>query len=280
MSKLFNIISSHRPLKRLLWITGLILLLGFVLPMTTFAAPEVPEGAEKCIGCHLEQTENWEKSPHAKAILNDTLRGVTCESCHGEFVLGHPEDGVQLLPIDSGVCEDCHGNTFEQWEHSAHAQAGVQCIGCHLAHPLDFRLTEEALCHSCHLDHYEYYSSTPHSDVGLTCADCHFPSTPISELVFNSEDCTSCHEGTVHQTLGTLHQANTVPVANTQMQPVAGSDYSPEMSICAESPAQDNDESSSTMTLVSLGLGIGIGGMLGIIFMQFVGYMNLMRVRR
>jgi hypothetical protein len=63
------------------------------------------------------------------------------------------------------------------------------------------------------------------------------------------------------------------------MQPVSQSDYSPAQTICLES-AQETDESPPTMLLVSLGLGIGIGGMLGIIFMQFVGYMNLMRVRR
>ena len=288
MSKSLTSLFNHWSIKQLLWIGGLIVLLGFVLPMTALASDPVPPGAEKCIGCHPDQTESWQDSPHAEAILDDeNLRGIMCESCHGTYVVDHPnESAIQELTIDSSVCQECHNNTFEQWEHSTHAQAGVQCIGCHLAHTLEFRIAEEALCHSCHLDRYEYYSSTPHSNIGLTCADCHFPSTPISELVFNSEDCSSCHEGSVHQTLGTLHQANTVPVSSASMQPVTQPDNSSEQMTClgsaqqTDESARQTDEPLPTMSLVSLGLGIGIGGMLGIIFMQFVGYMNLVRVKR
>ena len=279
MSKSLTSLFNHWPIKQLLWVGCLVVLLGFALPMTALASDPVPPGAEKCIGCHPEETESWRDSSHANAILNeDTLPGIICESCHGIYVVDHPDQDIMQLTVDSIVCEECHVNTYEQWKHSEHAQAGVQCIGCHLSHSQEFRIAEEALCHSCHLDRYEYYADTPHSDIGLTCPDCHFPSQPISDLVFNSEDCSTCHEGTVHQTLGTLHQADITQVDSTRMQPVAGSDLIVEPAPCIKGEQQD--ESLPTMSLVSLGLGIGIGGMLGIVFMQFVGYMNLVKVKR
>lgn len=280
MSRPITFSFNHRLIKQLVWIGCLVLLLGFVLPATTLALPPAPPGAETCIGCHPEETASWQNSPHARAFSNDkSPLGVTCETCHSSYVVGHPDQGVMQLTVDSSVCEDCHANTFGQWRHSTHAQAGVQCIGCHLSHSQEFRITEDALCYSCHRDRQEYYASTPHSDVGLTCVDCHFPSKPTGEMVFTSEDCSKCHGGTVHQTLGTLHQASTIQVANASMQPVVEADYPPELTTKLEM-AQQTNESLHTMLLVYLGLGIGIGGMLGIVFMQVVGYVNQGRVKK
>lgn len=283
MSKPTTAISSHRAIKPLLCSVCLFLLLAINLPMTALAAPPAPPGAEKCIGCHPAETASWQDSSHAKAILDDkSLSGVTCESCHGVYVVGHPEEGLQQLTVNSIVCEDCHINTFEEWKHSTHAKAGVQCIGCHLSHSQEFRLDEEALCHSCHRQQYRFYSTTPHSDAGLTCADCHFPAEPVSAMAFSNAECATCHEGTVHQTLGTLHQASTVPMSSGNIQPVVDSNFAPEQRAVAETEiaARTDELSESSKSLIYLGMGTGIGGMLGILFMQLIGYISMGRVKK
>lgn len=272
--------SKDHPKGRLVVIIGLSLLLGLVLPVTIVAAPPPPLGAEKCVGCHPEETDTWRNSTHAHAVINEGGPiGVTCEACHGQYVVDHPDQGVMQLTVDSSVCENCHADTFGQWRHSTHAQAGVQCIGCHLSHSQYFRLTEEELCHSCHREHSENFSGTPHNAAGLTCIDCHFPSTPVGEMAFTSDDCAKCHEGAVHQTLGTLHQASTIQAVSLRTLPDPAPAAVPELRAKLEVAQQEN-KSLQTMSLVYLGLGMGIGGMLGIAFMQVIGYLNRGKVKK
>ena len=264
----------------LVLISFLILVVGLVFPVTiTTAAPPPPLGAEKCVGCHPEETDTWRNSTHAHVVFDEGGPiGGTCEACHGRYVVGHPEEGVMQLTVDSSVCENCHTDTFGQWRHSTHAQAGVQCIGCHLSHSQYFRLTEEELCHSCHREHSENFRSTPHNAAGLSCIDCHFPSTPVGEMAFTSDDCAKCHEGAVHQTLGTLHQASTIQTVSSR-QTVVEPEVIPELRAKLEI-AQQEKKSLQSLSLVYLGLGMGIGGVLGIAFMQVIGYVNRGKVKK
>jgi len=275
-------VCSNGLAHRWMLIACLVILIGLVSPISLFAAPPPPPtGAETCIGCHPEETETWRNSPHATVRADDDQdAGVTCEACHGDYLVGHPEEGVMQMAVDSAVCEECHADTFGQWRHSTHAQADVQCIGCHLSHSQDFRLSEALLCYSCHRDHSEYYYNTPHSGVGLTCIDCHFPSAPLEEMIFTSEDCTKCHEGAVHLTMGTIHLPDVTEISNvTQMsdaQPMTKQDAMLELSSKLQIAEQAN-KSLQIMSMVWLGLGIGIGGVLGIILMQVIGFLNRAR---
>lgn len=178
------------------------------------------------------------------------------------------------MAVDSAVCKECHADTYGQWRHSTHAQAGVQCIGCHLSHSQEFRLSESLLCYSCHRDHSQYYSGTPHNAAGLTCIDCHFPSVPPGEMIFTSEDCTKCHEGAVHLTMGTIHLPDVTQISD--VQPMTEHNALLELSSKLEITEQAN-KSLQMMSMVWLGLGIGIGGVLGIILMQVIGFLNRAR---
>jgi formate-dependent nitrite reductase cytochrome c552 subunit len=301
----------------------LVVLLGLLLPATVLAGPPDPgyQGPEKCAECHSAETEAWQNSPHALAMADidesehmacgeevgteectclgchttdfDPIErtyayeGVSCEACHGAYVEGHPKDGVMHLDIDSSVCSDCHVETYEQWQDSLHGQTGVQCIGCHLSHSQDFRLTDEALCGACHRDRLEDFAHTAHESSEVTCTDCHLSSVTAHETaalasadqsigrpvapshsftVVSSQACVSCHGQTIHEV---IPRDDLTQAANVRL--LAMADRAPELAAQLEAAEQTN-KSLRVMTLVSLGLGIGIGGMMGIIFMLVIGY--------
>lgn len=278
------------PVKRLAVTISLIVLLSLMLPAAALADPPDRTGGEPCIRCHKEESEAWENSPHAGVTDAETGQSeVTCQACHGSYVENHPQEGVMRLTVDSSVCEQCHTSTFAQWENSRHAQAGVQCIGCHKSHSQELRLTDETLCASCHRDRQNDFADSVHANAGVTCVECHLASTDSHETALagtgefkgpipapnhdftsvSAESCVGCHAEDIHiekpsftSTADTrlLAMADRVPVLRTELETV-----------------QQTNKSLQTMTLVSLGLGLGIGGMLGIISVLVFGYINQRR---
>ncbi len=245
--------------------------------------------AEECIDCHPQEATAWQDSPHAKAASHGF--GATCKNCHGSFVENHPGKGVMQLNTDSSVCSDCHAETFEQWKNSPHAKNGVQCIGCHLSHSQDFRLTDETLCGSCHRDRLDDFSHSAHSYAEVTCIDCHLaPGPGIDETALvsaggsggtatkqvpnhnfagvPSENCARCHGQRIHT--AALH--SDVGNAST-VNLVAMADRVPELTDKLEA-AQEKNESLQMLTLISLGGGLGIGGILGSLFVLMAGYLT------
>jgi hypothetical protein len=319
---------AHR---RLLGSSALVVLLLLCLPLVALAAPPEPgyAGPEKCAECHSAETEAWQASPHAQALtdLDKSVQsacaegmaasecacltchttdfdpaantyahaGVTCEACHGPYVEGHPQNGVMQLDADSSVCSDCHAETHKQWQASLHAEAGVQCIGCHLSHSQDFRLSDEALCGACHRDRLDGFAHTAHKNAEVGCTDCHLSSAPIDETaalasadqsiggraapshsftVVSSQACVGCHGQTIHEQ---APSSGLTQVADVRMLALA--DQAPELAAQLDA-AEQSIKSLRVMSLVSLGLGMGIGGMLGIVFMLVVGYVIQGRAKR
>ncbi len=280
-------------IRHLAWLGCLVVLLGFSLPGRVQAAPPAPAGAEACADCHEEETVAWQSSPHALAAGKvGGIPGATCEDCHGPYVEDHPEAGVMQLSVDSSICQDCHSNTFKEWNGTMHAQAGVQCIGCHLSHSQEFRLTDQALCGSCHRERLEDFEYTTHDLNGVACIDCHVSSAVATENVtfindgnteapesipapshdfthVSSEDCITCHGQDAHSAL-----PEGEAVADARLISMAES--VPELTAKLETTQQEI-ESLQIMTPVALGLGMGLGGMMGVIFMLVVGYINQRR---
>ena len=274
--------------RRLALIVCVIMLASFILPLTALAGPPTPVGAENCVECHEAETAAWQNSSHAIAV-NDQgkLVGATCENCHGPYTDEHadnPEDTMLALHIDSSPCQDCHEITYGQWQGSIHAEAGVQCIGCHLSHSQDLRVSSEHLCDSCHRE--GKFTHTTHSAAHVRCIDCHLSTTAVyntfdvalasikqsnSEKTIPShdftgalpQDCIESHGDDVHkEDLAISHKpASTSPDGETAK-------------LAAE--LQNAEQSNRTLmitTPISLGLGIGIGGMMGIVAMLVIGYM-------
>jgi len=285
MLKIFTTFKS----RQLLLLGCFFILLTLILPGVALAAPPAPAGAEPCAECHEPETNAWQDSPHAKASANENgAIGATCEGCHGTYVEGHPGEGTMLLTVDSSVCEDCHADTFAQWQGTVHAEAGVQCIGCHLSHSQEFRLTDETLCGSCHRERLDDFSHTAHGLAHVACTDCHASSMPGGDLELasisvsqsimapdhdftgvSSEDCIRCHGQDAHTLLPAHDQ-----IADAQV--VALAESVPDLTAKLDA-AEESNKTLQIMAPVSLGIGLGIGAVLGVAFMVVVGYINQRR---
>jgi hypothetical protein len=276
------------PYTYLLPVGCVLILLTLILPGTAFASPPAPAGAEPCAECHQPETTAWQDSPHAKAGDNETSAvGATCEDCHGVYIEGHPDEGVMKLAVDSSSCEDCHADTFVQWQGTIHAKAGVQCIGCHLSHSQEFRLTDESLCGSCHRERLDDFSHTAHGLAHVACTDCHASSMPTGDQLASisvsqsimapdhdfttvtSEDCVRCHGQDAHTLLPAGDQ-----IADAQIVALAESVPGLTEKLAA---VEDSNKTLQIMAPVSLGIGLGIGAVMGIAFMVVLGYINQRR---
>lgn len=160
---------------------SLAMLVGMLMwPGLAIAAPPPDSYADQCVDCHEPETMAWIESPHAAAVSNGEI-AATCEGCHGEYVEDHPDAGIMKLTVDSSVCHDCHSDTFGQWENTPHAEAGVQCIGCHMSHSQEARLTDDNRCSACHRDYEAEFAASPHGLSDVACTDCHMTAPPESD---------------------------------------------------------------------------------------------------
>lgn len=274
------------PIFALFLLCGLALLGSTATPL--YADENDPPGAEPCASCHAAETDAWLASPHAIDAGDTAMTsGATCAACHGEYSKGHPDDGVmEVLTVDSSLCQECHEATYGQWQHSIHASQNVQCIGCHQVHSQELRLTDLQLCRSCHKEAVDDPFHTAHWYGEVACTNCHMAVMPLpdnNQLVSNtgqpvamavpshdfvtvsSSNCLDCHKESVgpeamrnDPTLTELHAVT----ANAE---VLGNKLS---------AAQKVSKSLEQMTLVSLGLGIAVGGMLGLLLAIVIGYLS------
>lgn len=197
-------------------------------------------GPEFCANCHGDVHAQWQDTRHSQAFSSPIFQqnwqelgsqfrclachttgydpstssyaypGVTCESCHGPFQIGHPEQPMPVTP-DAALCATCHETTTNEWRASRHGQAGIDCQSCHDPHaqaPLAESVT--ALCANCHRDPGQTFTHGTHADAGLECSSCHMYTSrrsapPIGGLVptghtftVGSEACIGCHQDTVH----------------------------------------------------------------------------------
>ena len=269
----------------------LVTMLLLIKPTPVLADPPTNSGAEQCVECHQEETEAWLASPHAMAVNADTKEiGATCEGCHGAYVEGHPEAGIMSLTVDSSPCEECHATTFEQWENTTHAEAGVSCIGCHKSHSLQFRLSDSDHCGSCHKERQQDFGKSAHALADVACTDCHLSSTEaatedvtlISDRTdggvqapshdftkVSAEDCIKCHTQNAHRGLPATSDKDHVEKA--RMVAMAGS--VPQLAARLETSERKN-QSLMLLTPAMLGLGIAVGGAIGITSVMLFCYIN------
>jgi len=277
--------------RRLVSIASLVLLLGLGLPSITLADPPQPTGVDKCAKCHEEETEAWQNSVHAKSVtVADDLPGATCEACHGQDTGDHPDNDSMSLRVDSSMCGDCHTSTFNQWEDSRHAQAGVQCIGCHMSHSQVLRLTDEALCAACHHDQTRDDFHAAHAIAETACTDCHLSTATHDTLDgtkavagpspapnhdfadISADKCVGCHRSDIR----TQSSSDLAVEWVTRAELIARADREPNLATELERVQQSN-RTLQIMAPVSLGLGLGIGAMLGIIFILVISRLSQRR---
>jgi hypothetical protein len=276
---------------RLAIVAVVFVLLAMITPQPANAAPPAQEGAaipeipmtleeKQGCGCHSSENESWHLSPHGQSDAGGQPI-ATCATCHGEYVEGHPDKGMIPLATDSSVCTDCHEQTAAEWTGTVHAEAGIQCISCHISHTQDLRVTSDQVCETCHRDslqdplHMAHWlgeagctschmaDGTPHTGQSLASSDpsAMLQTAPRHDFVsVSSAKCLECHSKDVTVLNGPI-QTDFV-VRNDLMQTA---NQVPQLRAELAS-AQQANRTLSLWQPVSLGTGIGIGGILGIAF--------------
>lgn len=265
-------------------VLALVLIYLAVCAGAAHAQAEVEVNEEGC-GCHSEESATWLASPHGQASLESAgAAGPTCEGCHGAYVRGHPHDGLMELTMDSSMCTDCHQETYEEWQGTQHAEAGVQCIGCHLSHSQALRLTGSELCASCHRDSPSDSFHVSHRASDVACTNCHVAPDAGSEsgmvqvagmaaapthdfTTVSAANCVDCHSTQI----GDVESLGERDATITELMTVANRAPVPDNELAA---AKRQNRTHATVTFVSLGLGIGVGGVAGMILVLFVGYVS------
>jgi len=175
-------------------------------------------GADTCATCHAEVAKKFDSNPHSRLALMHSGKGVTCESCHGSGK-AHVDGGGDATKIFSftkatakqvdAKCIDCHAAAHPNFQHSAHGEAGVSCVGCHSVHSAEaeqslLKAPQVKLCTSCHTDVKPAFAQAFHHKVNeglMTCTDCHdphgtFEKNNLKAAADQNQVCMKCHSET------------------------------------------------------------------------------------
>lgn len=236
--------------------------------------------SEEGCSCHSLERSAWEVSTHGQ--LTESGQPIAaCETCHGDYTRDHPDADMIPLATDSSTCIECHSAIAHNWEETVHAEAGVQCIGCHMAHSQDLRLGDVALCESCHRESLQDPLHTAHWLESVTCTSCHMAdeiqavdeklvsadpalmllTAPRHDFVaISGSNCIDCHAQQVrdgnssdnqdyHERLDIIQAAAEAPVLRTQL-----------------TQAEHATLTATSFVPMGIGFGISVGGILGIAF--------------
>jgi formate dehydrogenase gamma subunit len=168
---------------------------------------------KSCRSCHEPITEEFEKSEHNKAVLNNLAFAPNCLSCHKNPVarIHTPEDSLKVKIFQEKLCLSCHLENpdvqkvateeisilfLESYETSVHGSAlnsgnpaAANCVDCHTSHNV--------------LNNRNPNSNIYKSNIPFTCAKCHeditaefeesIHGTAVNKGIFDAPVCTDCH---------------------------------------------------------------------------------------
>ena len=123
-----------------------------------------------CGKCHAKQREEYAKSVHGKAVLEDKNQyAAVCSDCHSTHDVESPAKTSAKLAIVQN-CGTCHADSLKTYTGTYHGQVGT----------LGFAYT--AKCYDCHGSHeikrVADAASTMHPENRLnTCQKCHKDAT-------------------------------------------------------------------------------------------------------
>lgn len=172
-------------------------------PLPQDGTPLPPGDAGRCATCHLDITQNWERSSHAHAFDDPNFQerwtamgspanclvchttgfqatgatfdaaGVSCEGCHGQVDPNHPKVPAPIRS-DAEYCGTCHTTTLGEWRLTGHSAAGISCNDCHDPHSQKALFSDpDEMCLNCHQDSMGDYLEDIHIQKGIGCVDCH-----------------------------------------------------------------------------------------------------------
>lgn len=230
-----------------------------------------------CTACHEGYGEELSVGLHAQAIANGNLNAAVCTDCHG----AHHIQSAEFRPeIMSGTCGDCHEETYDQWNISAHADMGpLGCATCHDYHAQTLRVGETTtdLCLNCHEDnlpelfvHQTHITAVQGSEHPVECADCHMIAEGHAEdgqmvdytsdgianhsMLLDATPCDTCH--TDLQASGEWEQILAERVGLEAPLPTGDEDVEA-AEAHGDEPTRDTSTRSAIQGLL-LGLGLGV----------------------
>lgn len=198
--------SSTRPARdtqlvkdRRLAAVALVVLLAFMLLLVR---PPAAQAAFACSPCHDRLLPAWSGSRHELAG-RQVKGGFRCQECHAGGLL-HPGGVTSGNSVDR--CGRCHWSDSKdrrsgpqpvtalsraEWVKSPHAQAKVNCTGCHSVHHYAegadqqlLRLAGDGLCLSCHpRPKHEASTANQAALAKQPCVSCHNPHGPETGLL-------------------------------------------------------------------------------------------------
>jgi cytochrome b subunit of formate dehydrogenase len=164
-----------------------------------------------CATCHADEQAVYDRSFHAKAIVNGDSKAATCVDCHGSphelLPSSDPKSRVNHANIPA-TCGTCHGQKFVMeasghsaqpfvsYEESVHGKAvaagsdkAAVCTDCHGSHEIlaasdpkssIFKFNVPATCAKCHGSVQQQYAQSIHGQAiargngqAPVCTDCH-----------------------------------------------------------------------------------------------------------
>lgn len=194
--------------------------------------------SQVCLTCHADTHPQFLRSPHAKA-------GMDCRSCHS---IHQPAKGSWLLlksstaqprPMEnlteaSLVCQQCHGEVFDQFSFNERHRLQEGVLGCESCHDPHAPATRARLggfkqeqCVQCHGDKGGPFVFE-HGSVRVEgCVACHTPHGSANRHLLKfqkvAELCFSCHSA-----VPSFHSRFTLDTTCTQCHSsIHGSNFDP-----------------------------------------------------
>lgn len=132
----------------------------------------------------------------------------------GLLIVGQAR-GAPLVPGPGTdmACLQCHARTmsWDQWTHSAHYKAGLDCTICHQGADKPGHTAADVkkpACTDCHYywkDKAAEFKESVHAKKGFKCGSCHNPHVARTMELTNSKaftaKCMQCHKGKITKTL-------------------------------------------------------------------------------
>ena len=87
----------------------------------------VNKSTDLCRTCHTESRFGWDEWKVSVHFQND----IVCTTCHDSHSTSFKLSDLSDTDA-SALCQNCHKDVAKDSQHSAHTQAGVTCIKCHL----------------------------------------------------------------------------------------------------------------------------------------------------
>jgi DmsE family decaheme c-type cytochrome len=178
----------------------------FFMTATALAATD----SEQCAACHDDVVAAFSQTGHG-VYLAGGAEEYDCSSCHGSGE-AHAQEGDPSLITNPAnhdqfegraTCLSCHrGEHFDDWDFSAHRDAGVTCADCHEVHAAagrSLKKTVPELCYDCHGDVRAAAYMPSHHPIAegkITCQDCHNVHGGSVDLAMNDDQrelCFTCH---------------------------------------------------------------------------------------